>query len=82
MRRPPALLLAAILTGTLFDDGEVRAQAPATARFEVASLKERDPNVPLGPVTIQKSQRRTNGEIRVCGRVETIAVVFVSSLLL
>jgi len=58
MRRAPALLLAAILAGPAFRDGALRAEAPAAPRFEVASLKERDRNIPLGLVGMQATPGR------------------------
>jgi uncharacterized protein (TIGR03435 family) len=58
MRRAPALLLAAILIGPMFDDGGLRAQTPPAPRFEVVSLKERERNIPLGLVGMQATPGR------------------------
>jgi uncharacterized protein (TIGR03435 family) len=57
MWRALASLLAAVLVAQALGSDEVRAQAPGP-RFDVASLKERDRNVPVGIVGMQTTPGR------------------------
>jgi uncharacterized protein (TIGR03435 family) len=57
MGRAPALLLVAIVVAQALSAEDLRAQPPGP-RFEVASLKERDRNVPLGLVGMQATPGR------------------------